>query len=869
LGAGKTTFLRYLQNKLLSQESVIAFYLSAGKIPESALVGWSQLWRFLLEPMEDELSAAEITSCLKTARDRARIVLLVDGLDDLGIADASCFTPLNDLIRVSKNTGAVFAGRPSAAAWSLIQRDSSLLRIKELSPNDQLTFFGEKYEHAVASCRGRRELLATPMYAFMVRKLVREGRHGEIGSLWDLYRRFLHYVFFEHPSNIQPGDHDRWARRVREMLQQVCYQAIDQDIPERTLISERTFGLLPAKIVNRLQELPSAGLVDLVHVDATAIGRSLVFRHDCFQEVLAAEWALASEKRVNHVLHEYWNPKWRAVIALMASAEPAFVLERLYPGRHADDPIHSRLFMAAECVGQAPATDHLVERRIVADLRGLVGNVAFGDAALVSLVKTGGTFAHETAWDAITKDKEITWREQYKSSHVACFGQLDPQDLRDLYAPARLAHLVRSARHGQPLSLLGETTFLSWVPRVSSKLARQLSLGGWPRCLDGLDLPMALMLRLDPVDFERILVTKRAADVASPDPLERLFVTLEMGFQPSAPQIELLIEKAQVTGLDSVARALNVIAAALSDDDLSHIDRRWWTEARCWRICLMACAPRVCARLPKRWIDELVDAVGSDDEVQRKNASVALAECSGRLSASHLERIISYARGEVPDANVLSLVVAVKQDVGADLAHTVLDAIGAPDRELRLVALKSVEKLRSYVRSRHVDLLDSALRMATEWVCSERSRAEASWEDREERAFAVRAVASIGELVRKSTIRYILDTLDVEDVIGLEGLGPTMSRLAQHVDAEQLHELVGRVCSGPEVGKQTIEYQYCPLFVPGRLEKRDIVRLTQLFRVSTSPDLRPVLKALRVMHENGDLSAVDWSADKHMPSREK
>ena len=378
-------------------------------------------------------------------------------------------------------------------------------------------------------------------------------------------------------------------------------------------------------------------------------------------------------------------------------------------------------------------------------------------------------------------------------------------------------------------------------------------------------------MRLDPEGFETFLT-----DVLVPgnihagtdlDHIEDLF---RMGIQPSASQIGLLIEHCpESVDPFSIATALNVVAAALSDDDISHIDGRWWMKRRSFRVCLMSCAPRVCARLPDRWIDELADTVGSDDEELARYASNALADCGDRLGPRHLDTIMGYARGDTLCAAAMNVITAVNPYIEADMACRILNAMGAQDRDVRLAALKSVGNLRSHVQPRHVELLDLTLRRATEQVACMRSAGCDIAEELMERGLAIQAVTNIGDLARKSTIRHIVETLSLDDVVCRIDLRPILSRLARQVDAEQLHELVARVCSDLESGQRVTEYFYCWMLVPGRLEREDVIRLARLFRTSTSVDLRAVLDALRLMHENGDLSAIDWSADKQVPSHEK
>ena len=386
-GAGKTTLLRHLQLEILQTTNFIPIFLDARDIEDWKFKKIGQFAEKLAEDIEISLDKNKIIPFLEEAFDGGNIFLLVDGLDQIK-GGAGEYEPLARRIIEVIRANVIIASRPSAVVALESEDDVSFLRLQPFSRDMQKDYFGEHYERARKLSANAPDLVAIPMLAYMVRTLIEKGKDKGVKNRAGLYGEFIKYVLTDYRHGgrqLPPG----LRNEIRMNLRKISYYALNekdrhiQRIPLEYYSEKYDEGKVTIKL-EEIDKLAQSGLVNLIVESA---GDLLYFTHTSFQEYLAAEWASRSEERIQSILKEVWNPKWREVIKFLAGL-PGFLgedfIKKIYSPGYDDNCIYSRLFLAAECCGE---TEHVcgLEEAVFEQLRRLVSESPFEEDATRSL----------------------------------------------------------------------------------------------------------------------------------------------------------------------------------------------------------------------------------------------------------------------------------------------------------------------------------------------------------------------------------------------------------------------------------------------------------------------------------------------------
>ena len=452
VGTGKTTFLRHLQSKMLAPDGpLLAFYLPAACLNGFTKLTWPKLREYLADSLTGILPKEPCTTEFDKAFTDHRFVLLVDGLDQLGEAGLNCSHLVDQIIALANGNPVIIAGRPTAIRWLEHRPSIAILRLEHFDSQAKKQFFGESYDSACRICRHCSDLLAVPMLAYLVRLVAQadkdRGNSQPICSRWDLYSRIVDYIFYEHTSNIQDKNHDEWADGVTEAIGRVAYGAIDRKIPLWSVVPQKVCRDLLRGTALSLDTIPSCGVADMLRQGLSQRAQCLAFGHQSFQEFFAAEWIKCDQQRLEHVLSEYWNPKWHEVIKfLVGTTDGKEVVEKLYPDTGRDTPIHSRLFVASECAGEAGICGEL-ESRLTHNLLALVNRCPFDHDALKALASLGTEHSLQLTWETVAVSG---------GAHAASISE-NPDILDALFSEERLE---------EALSAFANTIVSSGMPAV-------------------------------------------------------------------------------------------------------------------------------------------------------------------------------------------------------------------------------------------------------------------------------------------------------------------------------------------------------------------------------------------------------------------
>ena len=135
---------------------------------------------------------------------------------------------------------------------------------------------------------------------------------------------------------------------------------------------------------------------------------SLFFTHQSFQEFLAAQYVSENEdsERLEAVINEMWSPKWREVIKFLAGIRGQEIVEKIYPqdNDNEDNIIHSRLFLAAECLAEVREVRGELKEEINQKLKELIRIEPFRFDAIIA----SGFLGDITSLKSLLRD--LDWR---------------------------------------------------------------------------------------------------------------------------------------------------------------------------------------------------------------------------------------------------------------------------------------------------------------------------------------------------------------------------------------------------------------------------------------------------------------------------
>lgn len=513
-GSGKTTALRRLQCRLLDQAGWLALYCEASRLSDLRSRRWEAVLDLLAEELSDTVDQTTARGVLAAAAADRHLVLLIDRLEAVTTSSDVGTLSSREMHKLTAHVRVIVAGRDEEVQWVAHDDAFTLLRLLPFSPTTSQSFFQGRYPEAQVLVGINSDLLTHPMHAYLVRELLQVGRGEPISSRGALYRRIIDHWLSEHNrDDVRALRPSQIGQALRE-LGRIAWEGLRKKQP---LIERIPSPFWTARTsIGHMELLQSRGLIDLVHPGKTSVGHDLVFSHRSFQEWHAAQWVWHKSEWRGLVRDEYWNPQWHDLIRFLASERGDDVINELYPGSDSDDALYSRLFLAAECVGEGRASSALA-RRIESDLKVTTTKPAFRRLSIPALVRMGTVEAREYVWNLLMQT----------STRLNTLFLLTTDDLRRLYTPDHLSWALRN-RKGDGACLANDalTCWAAHIPQKAlSRLVRQLHVGNELERLLVADICVAAASRLESTDIEWL---RRAQSCVTPSLRAAHAETVEM-----------------------------------------------------------------------------------------------------------------------------------------------------------------------------------------------------------------------------------------------------------------------------------------------------------------------------------------------------
>lgn len=840
-GTGKSSALKFIQIMSLKMDDFLPFYLRAKDIQRWDCFDKENIVRHLAKHVCKTKSDYALRCCIDKAFEQGRIIFLIDAMDSLEIPGQNCSELVDQILVMVGNNPVIMTGRPSAREYIEHNTNITLLQLEKVAPKALKKFLGA-YQHKVLKlCKEDKSLLTTPMFAYMAKKLVQEGNDQYIQSRWDLYLRYVKYVFGTHPPNRKTINHTQWRLDVQKALSIIAYHSIDRKKPKWENISSDILEELSESIPISIDLVSSSGIAEVLQINEDP---NLVFSHRSFHEYFAARWADMCPARTQHVLDGYWDPKWREIVKFLVGKNGQSILEAIYPEGCEDDSIHSRLFLAAECMTQMNVNSD-VKARIVDDLSRLADSHFFRYEALIHLIRLGDAFAHEAAWNIVCKTYEVAG---------AGINRIDLTDLKPLYNKERLEWVLDRWLKQNLFSHLYIKLLASWYDKISpSMISKIIEKGVYDSLNHSYLLFDDLIAQLNPNQMHQLiqLLFSNKRDLYE-DGRFMLASFVCQGVKLTASQISYLIEMLDdPVGLPHLATILDHLSDELLEEHISKVVNQWW-EHKAYRHLLIKGMPRVCGKLPASEIDDIIKALRHSDEDVGWYAANALTYCVGRLTNKQVQTILSYINREGIYSDNVHVVLQILPNIDKKLANKILDNVSSQDQRIRISAMKSAYLLKKYINLKHIRQFEQNFKNATDRMLDFKSLAT---RDKHlcERHAAMFAITSVIDRISDDTVQYIVDTLDSNDFS--KPLPKKMFiKLSKRINPNQTTVFIERL------NRETNIYcvkSLCLLLKPEKITKEGIQQLCQILKYKDIGDSGfHVLELLRRLHAFDGMKGV-------------
>lgn len=742
-GTGKSTFLETLRQSMLADDKRLPIFLHASDIQRRRYKGLNGLLRNLAKELETELDEEALVEFLR-GHISDKIVLLVDEVDQSPAVGKGYEQFLTKLVYmcVKNSVDVIIASRPTAVVTQESNPDVFLLRLKPFDVAMQRSYFGNLHAKARELCRHDADMIAVPMLAHMVRSLIKEGREGTIANRTSLYQEFVDYIL--HRCDLEGLEiSETECENAREFLQRIAFKALRKGAP---YIQRIPFSLCRPLIPYRglsLDVLLKLGLVTEIVDRSKGTTRYLCFTHQSFQEYLAAEWVNEKKERIEVVLREYWNPNWRNVIKFLAGLAGETVIAKIYSSPEYDNAIHSRLFLAAECVAETK-TDTGLQRKLLDDIwAGPLKSV------VVSCAESPLQGRYQIDGGCSCHDYEPFAHDGLKA--LISLGTPESMELAWLFT----AHLVTQ---GYPYGCLCDCRLMeplftadrlesmySYVNRVragmnrSSDYSPSLAAGRIDAALNVLNV-WARILPPEFIDsvFEQMLFT---VSISFQRPA--LSILEVIAGRLNREQIEETIRVGTSASVNHGVEILKAISCSLGPEDLKKLMNLLWTSNGARRLHLLGALAQIGDVLHDEK-DELLECfaclrekdksllairiaplmeTASEKRIQnvmrdlnhpklrvRMNVMRVISEIGHRLPLDDFDRILAFLDDGWLREYAIRIVARVPTRLSSSQINRILNFLKDRRCSARRAALWSVKHLHPYVREEHIDAILRDLR---------------------------------------------------------------------------------------------------------------------------------------------------------------
>ncbi len=329
LGAGKTTFLRFLQKTALQDTRRIPIFAEAEDVKKWDYTDKDSFINCLSKKLQPWVRKTQAVGFLKKHLGND-LLLLVDGLDQISGVGTTYSDVLDKLLSAVDNN-LIVTTRPFAVTDYEAKTEVTFIRLKPFSLRAQKKYFSEKFERACQVCKNDLNLLGEPILAYMVRTLIERKLDRNIKNRADLYKEYLDYIFtkYKHGTYIPSR---QLRRETRLALGKISYDAIAcaQIDPQKISLDFCRQCISDLKLKEmRIDDLPRCGFTKFIIDVNSASEEFLSFNHKSYQEYLAAEWANMDDANLSFIFENCHSMLWDETIRFLTGMRGKEIIMRL------------------------------------------------------------------------------------------------------------------------------------------------------------------------------------------------------------------------------------------------------------------------------------------------------------------------------------------------------------------------------------------------------------------------------------------------------------------------------------------------------------------------------------------------------------
>ncbi len=735
VGTGKTTLLQWLASELVRRTRHVPVVLACEELERLSPKSLEELLAVLADRLPDDFLSLDRHDALAEARRAGRLVLLFDGLDQIGGERPSEVAKL--AFSLAGPHPVLISSRPSAINLAY-ESDPQLmfLRLRPFSGRDQRHYFGTRYAAVRAACAMAPDLTQVPMLAYMVRELDVAGTLPQEATRSELYGQFVKHVLTKHDPNVRLQDEPGLVGKVERVLGRFAFEALALTKPHIQRVPIDTY--IDDAIV-ALRDLIAFGLVNRI-LDSGE--EALHFTHQSFQEYLAAKHAATRPELVAQVLKERWHPKWAEVIRFLAGLQGELLLEQILAD--GDNVIHSNLFLAARCAGDIKTINKVRIEDIRKRLLGLADQAPFCARAMHALGLLG-RWADVNAQRALL-DWQGDTDEDVLETRVLALGNLQyflyESTLQTLVA--RLSHHRWRLRYFavNVLGALGDRLDASMMRALVARLSDK-----HPRVQSGAFYVLqALIDRLDESMVQAIVA-----------------LLGDDGGQVRRYAIALIGKLGDRIG-ESALQALEAW--------LGHEDYRVREDA------VMALA-EYGGRLDESAVRALVTRLGDENVYVRASVAQALAGLGERLDGSAVRALVARLGDEnaYVRASVAQALAAVGYRIDEPTSQALVARLGDEVESVRSSAVEALGAVGNRLDEPALQAIVARLDDKDWQVCRS----------------AFKALGELSDRLDESTVQAVLARLAGEDVGGRIWAAAALAKLGNRLDESMVQQIVARL----------------------------------------------------------------------------
>jgi len=826
-GTGKTTFLNHLQLEIIKKTHYIPILVHASALENREFEDLKTFISCLTKIINLRTPEMDVRDFFN--KHFEKIILLVDGLDQIE-GSGTDYSNLLDKLLKAFNKNLIIASRPFAVISQEENQDIKFLRLKPFDEPSQKKYFAQYYNRALEICCSCWELMRIPMLACMVRTLIEKGRDKQIKNRANLYKRFIDYILtpdidvgYKH-DNIQSNEDIQTG--VRQKLAEISFEALATDKPHIQKILPSFYRKYITSSDRTIENILKHGLVNLIVDKTRGIDKCLYFTHQSFQEYLAAEWAAQRKKRIDLILDKMWDPKWKEVIKFLSGIIGEDFIKQIYSPNCKDNYIHSRLFLAVECLSEIKSSiSPLLETYFINEIKEVFfENISLSPDVIINLVKMRTIKSLDEAW-------ELIWAENDWEIMLILADILEPKDLRLFYSDVRckwlLSHIEKDCDTFSSQQLTSK--FLaSWIEKIPNEILSDILRGDLYN--NRLSVILKVLSESFLYDFKYFL---------SIDVLIDLILSL----------INEMPRPSSINKIFDVLPALNRIAEYLSDKQINSIQDTCWTDKPQEQFTIFQEIPKICVRFDSKILDPFLAELCNFLPLASSNTMLNLINYYHRFSKGQLETIYSYLEDPKMQPYIAMLMVYLTEKIDSSIAEKVLKYLGDPNNEICISAMICCEKLEQYIEYKHLLIIEERLRYSTEFLrhtSSPQSRYTSPfWKMRH---YSIKTIAKFKEKASPQAIRYIAETIDSEDFTrgSYVNLAYSLWCLSKVIDND-IRDLIKHRIQSNETDFYVIP-ALCVLLGIENLSQNDISRIIQIFQNADAVYSHALLNILKQIH---------------------